>query len=278
MATPVLSTHVIDGALGPIDIDVRAQSRTQPRPAILILHGFKGFKDWGMFPAFAERVARSGVTAVTCNVSGSGVAGQQFSHPDRFARNTYTRELHDIAAVIEALMTGALGVAPPPRLGLVGHSRGGGLAILTAARDERVSVLVTWAAISTVARWDAETIAGWRRRGSLPDINSRTGDVLQRDVEVLEDALANAEGSLNIGAAAAGMRCPWLLVHGTADLAVPVAEAEALLAVAPAATTVPLLLPGAGHTFGAVHPWRGSTPELDQTMESTIRWCLRAVA
>lgn len=276
MATPVLTTHVIDGALGPIEIDVRAQSRTQPRPAMLILHGFKGFKDWGMFPPFAERVARSGVSAVTCNVSGSGVAGQEFSHPDRFARNTYSRELHDIAAVIEALMTGALGVAPPPRLGLVGHSRGGGLAILAAAGDERVSVLVTWAAISTVARWDAQTIAGWRQRGSLPDVNSRTGQVLQRDVEVLEDVLANAEGTLNIRAAAARLHCPWLLVHGTDDQAVPVAEAEALLAVAPA-TTAPLLLPGAGHTFGAVHPWRGSTPELDQTMESTIRWCLRVL-
>lgn len=277
MATPVLSTHVIDGALGPITIDVRAQSRTQPRPALLILHGFKGFKDWGMFPTFAERVARSGVTAITCNVSGSGVAGEQFAHPDRFARNTCTRELGDITAVIDALMAGGLGVAPPPRLGLLGHSRGGGLAILVAARDERVSALVTWAAISTVARWDAEIIAEWRRRGTLPDLNSRTGEVLHRHVEVLEDALTNAAGSLDIRAAAARMRCPWLLVHGTADEAVPLAEAEALLAVAPPATTTPLPVPGAGHTFGAVHPWRGSTPELDQTMESTIRWCLRAV-
>jgi hypothetical protein len=29
-----------------------------------VLHGFKGFKDWGMFPPFADRLARAGFTAV----------------------------------------------------------------------------------------------------------------------------------------------------------------------------------------------------------------------
>ena len=44
-----------------------------PGPAVVVLHGFKGFKDWGMFPVFSERLARAGVTAVTPNLSGSGV-------------------------------------------------------------------------------------------------------------------------------------------------------------------------------------------------------------
>jgi hypothetical protein len=27
-----------------------------------------------------------------------------------------------------------------------------------------------------------------------------------------------------------------------------------------------------GHTFGAVHPWRSSTPELDQVFDATLAW------
>ena len=85
MATPTLSRHELDGTLGPIFVDVRAGGRAAPRPAVVIVHGFKGFKDWGFFPPFAERVARAGMTAVTFNMSGSGVdAGGSPAHADRF--------------------------------------------------------------------------------------------------------------------------------------------------------------------------------------------------
>ena len=45
MATPTLTKHVLDGSLGEILIDVRAAGRESPRPAIVVVHGFKGFKD-----------------------------------------------------------------------------------------------------------------------------------------------------------------------------------------------------------------------------------------
>ena len=57
MATPTLTKHTLPGALGPILVDVRAGGRAAARPAVLVLHGFKGFKDWGMFPPLAERLA-----------------------------------------------------------------------------------------------------------------------------------------------------------------------------------------------------------------------------
>src|SRR5918999_836715 len=109
MATATLTKHSLPGSLGPILVDVRAGGRDSPRPAVIVLHGFKGFKDWGMFPPFAERLARAGVTAVSPNASGSGVddAGE-FTLPDRFGHNTFSRELLDLAQVIDALAAGQL--------------------------------------------------------------------------------------------------------------------------------------------------------------------------
>src|SRR5215212_6440670 len=96
MATPTLTKHSIPGALGPLLIDVRAGGRTSPRPAVVILHGFKGFKDWGMFPPLSERIARAGFTAISPNFSGSGVDDSgDFSLPELFGRNTFTAELQD---------------------------------------------------------------------------------------------------------------------------------------------------------------------------------------
>jgi len=63
---------------------------------------------------------------------------------------------------------------------------------------------------------------------------------------------------------------PWLIVHGSEDEAVALREGERLAAAAPPARTRFLPVAGAGHTFGAAHPWSGSTPELGQVMDATL--------
>src|SRR5215207_11574304 len=114
MATPTLSKHALDGSLGEILIDVRAAGRDSPRPAIVVVHGFKGFKDWGMFPPLAERLARAGFATVTFNLSGSGVDDSgEFVWPERFERDTFSADLQDLGTVAAALTRGELGVAPP---------------------------------------------------------------------------------------------------------------------------------------------------------------------
>jgi dienelactone hydrolase len=271
MATPTLTRHVVPGALGEILIDVRGGGRESPRPAVLVAHGFKGFKDWGMFPPTAERLARAGFTAVSPNLSGSGVDDSgEFVWPERFGRNTFSAELADLRAVLDALVSGGLDTAPPSAVGVLGHSRGGGAAILLAASDARVRALVTWAAISSVDRWpDPAERERWRAAGRLDVVNQRTGQVLPLYCDVLDDVERN-RAALDIAAAAARVTAPWLLVHGAADTSVLPAEAGRLAAAQPAARA--LRIDGAGHTFGAVHPWRGSTPELDRVIRETVAW------
>jgi uncharacterized protein len=272
MATPHLTRHHLDGALGPLLVDVRAGARAAG-PAVVILHGFKGFKDWGMFPPFAERLARSGFTAVSYNTSGSGVDDEgRFSFPERFGRGTFSSDLHDLAVVLAALDAGALGVARPPAIALVGHSRGGGGAILGASRHDRVSALVTWSAVSTPHRWSAEVRRRWREAGRLDVTNQRTGEVLPLYPDVLDDLEAHAD-ALDIEAAASRLAIPWLIIHGTADETVPFAEGKALAAAAPAGEFLPV--EGAGHTYGAAHPFAGRTPALDRVFDASVAFLSR---
>jgi len=272
MATPTLTKHTLPGVLGPILVDVLAAGRTSPRPAVVIVHGFKGFKDWGMFPVLAARLARAGYTAVSFNMSGSGIDDQgESAWPDRFSHNTFSAELADLGTVITALAAGELGVAPPTAIGLVGHSRGGGMSILQAARDQRVRALVTWAAISHVERYAGQE-AEWRARGHLVIENSRTRQQLPLYTDALDDIERNRGGSLDIRGAAARIAVPWLVVHGTADPTVPAAEAEALLQASGRASTQLVLVENAGHTFGATHPLKAEPPELGQVIQQTVGW------
>ena len=279
MATVKKIPFEITGADGgPLRGEIRATSVEATRPAVVIAHGFKGFKDWGMFPHLAGRIAQAGITAVSFNFSGSGVGedGQNFNEPDRFAHDTYTRQLSDLSEILRRLTEARLipGLVRPSKIGLIGHSRGGGVAVLTAAERNDIAALVTWAAISKTRRWSAEDIRRWRKDGKLDVVNTRTGEVLPLATDILDDLDRDTAGRLDIAKAAARVKCPWLIVHGEADEGVSVENARELeLASRGHARLV--VIPGGGHTFGARHPWQGSTPELDRAMDVTLDWFVR---
>ncbi len=112
----------------------------------------------------------------------------------------------------------------------------------------------------------------WRAAGKLDIVNSRTGEVLPLYTDVLDDIEQHA-ATLDIQAAAGRLTIPWLLLHGSADTAVLVAEARALAAAAaPAHSPRLIIVDGAGHTFGAVHPFAGMTPDLAQAFDETLKW------
>jgi pimeloyl-ACP methyl ester carboxylesterase len=260
---------------GPLRGEVRTQERGADRPAVVICHGFKGFKDWGYFPHLAARLARAGVTAVSFNFSGSGVGpdGESFSEPERFGHATFSKDLEDVATVVAALCDGSLaaGLATPTGLGMFGHSRGGAVALLYTAAEPRVAALVTWAAIGSLRRWDEATIAKWREEGRTDVVNMRTGDVLPLYTDVLDDIDANSGGRLDLMGAAAAVRAPWLIVHGADDEAVAPSDAEKLHGANRGAAQLQVIA-GGTHTLGARHPWAGSTPELDRGMDLTVGW------
>jgi dienelactone hydrolase len=263
---------------GPLRGEARTGAAREGGPAVVICHGFKGFKDWGFFPHLAQRIARAGITAVTFNFSGSGVGpdGERFSEPERFARATFTGDAADLEQVVATLLAGALApeLAPPRGLGLFGHSRGGAAAILHAARHPNCRALVTWAAIADVMRWDQATIRRWRAEGKLEVVNTRTGEILPLHTNVLDDVEANRD-RLDLTAAAARVAAPWLIVHGEADESVPVADAEILYGAARHDAMNLLKIRSGTHTFGARHPWGGSTRELDEAMDATVAWFSR---
>ena len=258
-------------------IDLPAGS-AEPRPTVVVCHGFKGFMEWGFFPPLAELLAARGFVVVRFNVSGSGqLPGEdRASDPEAFRANTHSRERDDLLAVLEALPEIAPGWVDLDKLGLLGHSRGGANVILAAAREPwrtRVQALVTWAAISTVERYTAEQQEAWRREGELPVVNARTGQKLALGLSFLEDLEQNRE-ALDIGRAAAAVRAPWLIVHGENDEGVPVAEADRLAGRAGSPCEV-LRIPGGDHTFGAKHPFAGPTPALIQALNATQGWFRR---
>jgi pimeloyl-ACP methyl ester carboxylesterase len=242
VATPRLASLTLPAADGgTLPVDIRTGAREgEPRPTVVICHGF--------------------------NLSGSGVSGGDvFDEPDRWFRQRPSWDLEDVGTVVEWAVSGGA-----PWVALVGHSRGGGLAILQAARDRRVRALVTWNAIDHFLRWPEEDIARWRRDGRIEVLNTRTGQSLPIGRDTLDDIDRHGDEALNIRGAAGRIRVPWLIVHGLADQAVPVSVGRDLAARSTGPATLHLV-EGADHTFGCRHPWAGSTAAFDDVLERTAR-------
>jgi uncharacterized protein len=115
----------------------------------------------------------------------------------------------------------------------------------------------------------------WREAGATEVVNARTGQRLQLTTDILDDVERNAAGSLDLLGAATRVTVPWLIVHGSEDETVSHKEAEALRAASPLSTTRVLSVDGAGHTFGAGHPWDPrvhDTPALRKVFDMTLAW------
>lgn len=255
-----------DGAA--IRADVRIPVGPPPRSAVVVAHGFKGFKDWGFFPHVCEALVADGHGAVVFDFSLNGVVadGGELTDFDAFARNTLTRELHELRRVLAAVRAGEVFPAPVRSVGLLGHSRGGGVAIVAAGSGEEIGALVTWGAVAHFDRWSDETRAEWREAGRVHVVNTRTGRHMPLDVTLLEDFEKNRE-LLDVEAAAARVEAPWLIVHGEEDISVSSEDARRLARANPRARLD--LVEGAGHTFEARHPFEAEPPELDDALRRT---------
>ena len=259
-------------------LDLPEKPPPGPCPTIVVCHGFKGFMEWGFFPALAELLADRGFLVVRFDFSGAGrrPGEDRVSDLEAFRADTYSRELAELGAILGGLDEIAGGRCDRRRLGLFGHSRGGAVALLGAAHPEHgddVEALVTWSAIARLDRWSDEEKARWRRDGELTVTNSRTGQELPLGLGLLEDVERHGP-ALDPVAAARRRTAPWLLVHGGDDESVPAAEGERLAEAAGEPKEL-VIVEGAGHTFGARHPFDHPTPHLIAAMNATQTWYRR---
>ncbi len=254
-----LTNIIINGSKEkPITLDVFYNQTHKPKPVVIFVHGFKGFKDWGHFNAVAKTFVDAGFVFIKFNFSYNGTTTQNplvFDDLEAFGNNNYIIELNDLGLVIDwALTNDTLTTeVDTEKLSLIGHSRGGGIVVLKAAEDNRVKKIATWAAVSDfINRNKPSTIEAWKQQGVVHTFNMRTGQQMPLYYQFYETIQAHTN-RLDIGKASKKLKIPFLIIHGNADTAVSLHDAEELHKACKHSQL--LVIEGADHTFGIKHPF-----------------------
>jgi pimeloyl-ACP methyl ester carboxylesterase len=211
---------------------------------VILAHGMTGNKDRPHLFALAEGLSARGWPCLRISYTGHGRS------EGRFEDACITKEIGDLQAVLDA-------VPDTTRVAYIGHSMGGAVGVLTAARDLRIRALVSLAGMThTAAFMQREFYNVTPDEGFIwEDENFPLSRTLVDDLSQIENTLS----------AAAAVTQPWLLIHGDEDDLVPVQDG---LDAFEAATCEKrwVKIAGAGHSFDEM-----IYPQLVEVVDSWLK-------
>ncbi|MEO1433913.1 MAG: alpha/beta fold hydrolase [Bacteroidota bacterium] len=277
-----LKNRIVEGKHGRnFLLDLYFKEDGRAKPLIVFGHGFKGFKDWGHWEAIGIELAKSGIAFIKFNYAFNGTtldAPSDFDDLEAFGQNNYTKELDDFQSALDWLFhQNAEWTKELDRsnITVIGHSRGGPIALITANEDQRVSKVVTWAAVHGLDyAWpNDQFLEQWKLDGVFHVKNGRTGQMMPLYYQLYENYLAN-EDRLDLSRSLTGFNKPTLIIHGAADPAVPVMAADVLQKILPHAKKV--VIETGDHVFNGRHPFTETElpPESQALIDRTRNFVL----
>jgi uncharacterized protein len=255
--------------------DLTLNTENQSGGLILFLHGFKSFKDWGAWPWLANELASQGHIVVKINFSHNGVginedALQDFTDLQAFAENNFTMQIADVGLVINDLANNNL--IPQhllKNITCIGHSMGGGTALLAAATYPQITDVVALNPVSDfgnlIQHFDAEQ---WQKDNVIYVANARTNQQMPLHYQLYLDYNNNIE-NLNIIQAAAQIK-KGFIIYALNDETVAPRHSEAILAVNLKLKFAQIK--DTGHTFGSTHPFSSAAQALNQVLVNCTQY------
>ena len=260
----------------PIVTDVFYTKTARPKKIIIFCHGYKGFKDWGAWNLLAAAFSEAGFFFIKFNFShNGGTAEQPIDFPDleAFGNNNYTKELDDLASVIDWISANSKYKEEVniEEISIIGHSRGGGIVTLKAAEDLRVKKVITLASVCDFASRSStiSDLEAWKKTGVKYVVNGRTKQQRPHFYQFYLDFIENEE-RLTIEKSVRKMTIPHFIIHGDNDPAVSIKEGKKLHSWNP--KSIFKIIKNANHVFNVSHPWTAKkmTTELEEVTQLCV--------
>lgn len=208
-------------------IDGSFRSAEKSDCLIVIGHGLTGNKDRPLLIALAEGLAKNGWPSLRISFSGNG------NSEGSFTDSNITKEVDDLESVIAQAGEGK-------HIAYIGHSMGGAVGILTAARNQEIKTLISLAGMVHTADFVKREFSD-----VVPDAGLMWDEPSCPLSQSYVDDLVQIKNTLDT---ARELHQPCLLMHGKADDVVLPADSQDLLNVLNDQSRL-VEIEGADHSF-----------------------------
>lgn len=163
---------------------------------VILGHGLSGEMNSPVLFWLARGLEKHGWPCVRFSYSGNGKSEGLFTH------SNITKETRDLTAIIDQFGAGR-------KIAYIGHSMGAAVGTLTAARDDRIKLLISLAGMVHTREFAKRELTGTTPNHDTPwkDENTPLSSPLANDLHQIHTTLN----------AAHTIRLPWLLIHGLDD-------------------------------------------------------------
>lgn len=253
------------------------QGSKEKRPFVLLLHGFRAFKDWGFFPYFAQQLADAGYFAGTIDFSLNKLIDKEkcLFDMDSFSINTVTQEITEANTLLEFLLNRKYVDNEfienwNGEIYLIGHSLGGALAIMVAGHIPAVTKLVTICSIYDFDIYTERQKNDWLKNGFKKFTDSATNQTFILDVNFLLDRLTYVADK-SVTSVVSKLNIPYYIIHTEADATV---SPKAATILAESVKNKDLLkmdiIQHGNHLLNVEHPFTKTNPILENIINSVI--------
>jgi uncharacterized protein len=191
-------------------------------PAVIILHGFTGYKEEGHLAELAKTLVQNGFATVRFDCSGSGDSDGTFEK--NYSMSNY---LKDIECVYDYLCK--LEFVNKQKISVLGHSMGGLLSIIFASLHQEIKICVAISSPTILADtdWLRGAIERWQELGWFYKKLSRDGKDIRIPFSFVTDA-----NKFDAIKSVQKLHCPFLTVLGLNDDVVSPADSRKIFKAA----------------------------------------------
>lgn len=199
-----------------LSTEIYIPERVGKLPAVILLHGFTGYKESKGLVDIADKLATQGIISIRFTSSGFGDSEGSLETDYRFSN--YVLDAEYVYEYVKKLS-----YVDPNRIGTYGHSMGGKLAVFVCAKysDIKACCIVS-ACVGFIGTMYESFFPTWEKVGYLEKISNRDGKKVRIPYAYVPD-----EESFDVLEAAHRIVCSQsLVIAGSIDTEVPRVETK----------------------------------------------------